>query len=271
MPTIHPTAIIDPLAQLASDVQIGPYTVIEGKVEIGAGTTIGAHCVIKGHTVIGEKCRIGPAAYVGLDPQHLGYDGSETSAIIGEGTIIREGASVHRATHGGIEHATRVGKRCFLMGASHVGHDSQIGDDVILANGVLIGGHVIVGERVFFGGGCVVHQFCQIGRCSIIGGNEAVTRDLPPFSAARYDGLKGYNAVGCRRAGINGKAIRAIRQAFACLHTHRTTTDAVAAMKPLADEFKEVREIVDFIAGTKRGIQPSVHFFGHSKHDESDD
>jgi UDP-N-acetylglucosamine acyltransferase len=272
MSTIHPTAIIDSRAHLASDVRVGPYSVIEGNVTVAAGTTIGAHCIIQGNTIIGADCRIGPAAYVGLDPQHLGYRGEETFAVIGDGTIIRENASVHRATHGGIENATRVGKRCFLMGASHVGHDCQVGDDVILANGVLLGGHVIVGDRVFFGGGCVVHQFCQVGRIAIICGNEAVTHDIPPFAAARYDGLKGYNAIGCRRAGIERQALHAIRRAYNALHTHRTMPDAVAAIQQLP-QCSEIRELLDFIAASKRGVQRSCNFIAAAQNDlqEQDD
>src|SRR5947208_2935539 len=125
MPTIHPTAIIDPRARLAGDVRVGPYAVIEGNVTIGPGTRVGPHTIINGSTIIGSRCRIGPAAYVGLDPQHLGYDGGETWLMIGDETIIREGASVHRSLKPGQENPTRVGNKCFLMGGAHVGHDAQ--------------------------------------------------------------------------------------------------------------------------------------------------
>src|SRR5262245_27283102 len=116
MPNIHPTAIVDAKVELAKDVAIGAYAVLEGRISIDSGTTIGPHCVVRGHTVIGKNCKISPAAYVGMDPQHLGYDGSETSLVIGDDVIIRETASLHRSFRPGIEHATRVGDRCFLMG-----------------------------------------------------------------------------------------------------------------------------------------------------------
>lgn len=151
MPRIHPTAIVDPRAELADDVQIDAYAIIEGRVIIGAGSRIFSHSVLRGHTILGAKCQVGPAAYVGLDPQHLKFDGSETSLIVGDETVIREGVSLHRAFKPGEEHATRVGQRCFLMAFSHVGHDCRVGDDVVLAHGSMLGGHAIVGDRVFLG------------------------------------------------------------------------------------------------------------------------
>jgi UDP-N-acetylglucosamine acyltransferase len=265
MTSIHPTAIVDRRAQLADDVKVGPYVVIDGAVRIGTGCVIEAHSVLRGPAQIGARCRIGPAAYVGLDPQHLKFKPDETESwlIVGDDCVIREGASLHRSTHEGIEHATRIGKRCFLMANSHVGHDAQVGDDVVMANAVLLGGHVEVGDRVFFGGGSGVHQFCRIGRLAVLAGNEPTTRDIPPFAAARYGGIKGYNAVGCRRAGISRASIRAIREAYFCLHNHRTIPAAVEAIRDtVGADVPEVREILDFIASSKRGVQPSVRFLG---------
>src|SRR3954470_570124 len=143
MPNINPTAITDPRAILGDDVCIGPYTLIEGPVEIGPRTVVHSHSVLKGPTRIGADCEIGPAAHVGTDPQHLNYDRTqETWLTVGDRTVIRESASIHRATKPGIENATRVGERCLLMACSHVGHDTRLGDNVILANAVLLAGHV---------------------------------------------------------------------------------------------------------------------------------
>ena len=135
----------------------GRTSVIEGRVVIGPRTVVGPYTMVKGHAVIGAGCRLGPGAFIGLDPQHRGYSGQETSVEIGEGCIIREGASVHRAYQPG--HATRIGPRCMLMGQSHIGHDSVLGADVTLANSVIVGGHCRIGDGVFLGGGCGIHQY----------------------------------------------------------------------------------------------------------------
>ncbi|MDB5353985.1 MAG: acyl-ACP--UDP-N-acetylglucosamine O-acyltransferase [Phycisphaerales bacterium] len=273
MATIHPTAIVDRRTELADDVQIEAYAIIGAGVSISAGTVVYAHSIIQGATAIGAHCRIGPAAHVGLDPQHLGFlnqpERPTTWLEVGDHTIIRESASVHRSSKPGRENATRLGSHCMLMGGSHIGHDSRVGDHVILANAALVGGHCEIGERVFLGGGCAIHQFCRVGRIAIVCGVEACSRDVPPFAADRYDGLKGYNAVGCRRSGMPRESIQAIRAAFHCLHTHRTAAAVVAAIRELNSPAPEVQEMLDFIATSKRGIQPSVRFI--SRGEVSDD
>jgi UDP-N-acetylglucosamine acyltransferase len=263
MSQIHPTAIVDRRVELGEGVRIGAYAVLDGRITVGKGSVIAPHSVLGGNTIIGERCEIGPAAYVGLDPQHLHFDRTtETCAILGDNTIVREGASVHRASKPGVENATRLGMNCFLMSTAHVAHDCKLANHVVMANGALLGGHVEVGERAFLGGGCVIHQFCKIGRLVVIAGNEAMSHDIPPFAAARYGGLKGYNAVGCKRAGMSRESIHAIRAAFGCLHSNRTVPRAVEAIRLLGSDAPEVKEILDFIASSKRGLQPSVRFLG---------
>jgi UDP-N-acetylglucosamine acyltransferase len=269
MSRIHPTAIVDQRAKIGQDVEIGPYVVIEGDVAIGAGTVIASHCVIYGHAVIGPNCQIGPAAFVGMPPQHRTNAGVGTSCYVGEGSVIREGAQVHRATRAGEDHATRLGARCFMMAGAHVGHDCRVGDDVTMANATLLGGHVVVGNNVFFGGGSGVHQFCRVGRLSIIAGIEVVTRDIPPFAAVRYGGLKAYNAIGCKRYGFDAESIQAIRGAYRCLHSHRTLPDAVAAMRSDVADLPVRDEIIAFATAKGRGLQPSVHFMNGSGIPES--
>ena len=260
MSRIHPTAIVDPSAEIDQDVEVGPYVIIKGHVVIGAGTVVDSHCVIHGHTVIGSACRIGPCAFVGLAPQHRSNAGIGTSCYIGDGAVIRETAQVHRSTRPGEEFATRIGARCYMMAASHVGHDCRIGDDVTLANAVLLGGHVVVGNNVFFGGASGVHQHCRVGRLAIIAGIEQVTRDIPPFAAVRYGGLKGYNAIGCKRSGFDAESIHAIRDAYRCLHSHRTLPDAIAAMRETVAALPVRDEIIAFATAKGRGLPPSVHF-----------
>ena len=271
MPVIHPTAIVDRRADLAEDVHVGPYSIIEGRVIVGAGCRIESHSVLRGHSVIGRNCKIGPAAYVGLDPQHLKFDGRETSLIIGDNVVIRENVSIHRAFTPGEEHATRVGNGCFLMATSHVGHDCRVGNDVILANGVMLGGHVTVGDRAFVGGGTAIHQFCRMGRLAIISGNEAISRDVPPFAAVKYGGMKGYNAIGCRRAGMSAHTVHALRRAFLAMHSHRMMPAVLLAIR--SDECSktaEVQELLQFIVTSKRGIQPSINSLSAMMNDSDD-
>lgn len=258
MATIHPTALVDPRAELADDAEIGAYSIIKGGVTIGSGTIVYEHTHIHGQAIIGKDCRLGPAAYIGMAPQHLRYSGEPTYLVIGDGVIVRETATLHRSTSPGLEHATRIGARAYIMVNAHVGHDCVLEENVILANGVLLGGHVTIGANAFLGGGCCLHQFVRCGRLAIIGGNAAITQDVPPFAAVHPGGrLKGYNAIGCKRAGLSREQIAAVRAAFYCLHTHRGLPAAIAAIRAGIPDVPEVHELVDFIASTRRGIVTS--------------
>lgn len=264
MPDVHPTAIVDPRAQLAGDVRIEPYAIIGPDVYIGAGTIVRSHCVLEGALEIGARCRIGPAAYLGLDPQHLGFlaapDRPITWAIIGDDALIRESATVHRATKGGRENATRIGNHCTLMAGAHVAHDCKLADHVIMANAALLGGHMTIGERAFIGGGTAIHQHCRVGRLAMVAGNQAVGHDVPPFAAVLHDSLKGYNAIGCKRAGLSREAIHSVRSAWHFFHTIRTIPLVLERMRQIEPMTPEVREIIDFITSSKRGILRSARF-----------
>jgi UDP-N-acetylglucosamine acyltransferase len=271
MPTIHPTAVLSARTQLADDVVIGPHVVTEGHVEIGPRTVVRAQSFIQGHTRIGADCQIGPAAYVGTDAQHLTYDRSQpTWLIVGDRCIVRETATLHRASRPGVENATSVGDRCFVMGAATVGHDCRIADGVIVAHAVLLAGHVTVAERAFLGGGCGIHQYVRIGRLAIVGGNETPTRDIPPFAALRWGGLKGYNAIGCKRSGMPRESIAAVRKAFHCYHTHRTRPAVLKAIRETCPPVPEVQHLIEFIETTKRGVQPSFRFLHHATAGDAD-
>lgn len=269
---IHPTAVVHPSAQIAADVDVQPYAIIGANVTIGAGSVIFPHTVIQGSTVIGSACKIGPAAYIGLDPQHLEFlanpNPPATWLEIGDRTIIRESTSVHRSFKPGRENATRVGSDSLIMGLCHIAHDCKIADRVILANGVLLAGHVSVGEKAFLGGGSAVHQYSRIGRLAIISGNEPISRDVPPFAAAKYGGLKGYNAIGCRRAGMPRQSLHSIRAAYHCFHSNRTMPAVIAAIKATVPPCPEVDELLAFFASSKRGVQMSVRFFYRSLQDD---
>jgi len=258
MANIHPTALVDPRAELASDVMIGAYAIIKGAVHIGTGSVIHEHTHVHGRTYIGERCEIGPTAFVGLKPQHLRADPNIGELVVGNDVTIRETTTVHRSITAGREHATRIGDKCFIMGGVHIAHDCDLGQSVILANGVLLGGHCQIADRAFLGGGCALHQFVRVGRLAIIGGNEAVTQDVLPFAAIRDRGMRGYNAVGCRRAGMTRESIHAIRAAYRSLHSHRLIDRAVEEIRRSVTDVPEVRELRDFIVSSKRGIVPSV-------------
>jgi UDP-N-acetylglucosamine acyltransferase len=260
---VHPTAIVGPNVSIEDGVSIGPYCVIEGRVTIGAGSTILSHSIINGTTLIGSKCRIGPHAVVGADPQHTGYKGKETYLVVEDNVTVREFATLHRATRPGLENATRVGSGSMLMVGSHVAHDCRLGENVTLANAVQLAGHVTVGDRAFIGGGTVIHQFVRIGRLAMIGGGEAVSKDVLPFGAVFLGGHKGYNAVGCRRAQINPETIHHIRAAFQEFHNQVSPLKAARNLRSDGNRvIPEVREVIEFIESSRRGIQK---LNGHSE------
>lgn len=173
---------------------------------------------------------------------------------------MREFATVHRSTQTGLENATRVGRGSLLMVGSHVAHDCRLGENVTLANAVQLGGHVTVGDRAFIGGGTVIHQFVRIGRLAMIAGGEALAKEVLPFGAVFHGVHKGYNAVGCRRAGLDPKTIHALRGAFRNIHSHRSAAHAAREFRTgdFSELIPEVRELIDFIETSRRGIQPSA-------------
>lgn len=252
--SIHTTAIIDSHAEIDATAEIGPYVVIDGPVHIGPETHVWPHAYLTGNTVIGAGCEIHPGAVVGHAPQDAAYQGEETFCRIGDGTIIREGASVHRGTDPGS--TTTVGLRCLLMAGAHVGHNCHVGDDVVLVNGALLAGHVQVGRRAFFGGGAAVHQFTRIGEMAMIAGLSATQMDIPPcFTTDRTGKCYAVNAVGMKRAGLTREDRRDVKNAFRILYRSRETFSR--ALETLAEsvETDVGRRILEFCRGaSKRGI-----------------
>ena len=252
--TIHPTAIIDPKAEIDSNVEIGPYVVIDGAVKIMRGTRVMAHAYITGWTEIGEDNEIHPGVVLGDAPQDKAYKGQETYLRIGDRNIIREHVQVHRGTAAGS--ATIIGNDNFLMATSHVGHNCTLGDNVILANGALLGGHVEVGNNVFLSGNCVVHQFVRIGDYALMRGLSGTSRDVPPFAIIDWQHtVRGVNVVGLKRAGFDDKRIRAIRAAFRILF--RKGRNLSLAMKEVEESGRANRDVLallEFIKSSKRGV-----------------
>ena len=214
----HPTALISPEAELADDVEVGPYTVIEGPVRIGAGTRVGSHVCLRGDVRIGPGCQVGSGSILGADPQSVGFDPAIQSGVeIGEGNIIREYVTIHRSLYEGQD--TRIGRHNFLMTGAHLGHDVIMGDHNVVANNCLLAGHVEIGHRCFLGGGSAFHQFMRIGDYVIVRGQSAFGLDIPPFvTAAGVNRISGLNVIGLRRGGFDRDARAEIKKAFDLLY-----------------------------------------------------
>lgn len=251
---IHPTAIIDAKAQLASDVVVCPYALIEGSVEVGSGTVIQGHAVITGMVCIGRNNQIGYGAVIGAQPQDLSFRPDCLSRVeIGEGNVIREYCTIHRGTKP--DSATVIGSRNLLMVGAHLGHNTQLGNDVVLANNVLLGGYVEVQDRAFVGGGSLVHQFTRIGRVAILQGSSAIGKDIPPFSiAAGRNSVVGINSIGLRRAGFELSLRKEVREAFSLFY-HQGLNASQALEKARQRSWSpEVQSFWEFAAESRRGI-----------------
>jgi UDP-N-acetylglucosamine acyltransferase len=253
---IHPTAIIDKKAEIDSDVEIGPYTIIKNNVQIGKGSVVGSHVSIDPFVSIGEDCRIFQYASVGAMPQDLKFKGEETYLKIGRGTVIREFATINRGTEGG-GGITEVGEENFLMAYTHVAHDCKTGKRVILANNATLAGHVIIGDYATIGGLVAIHQFVRIGDYAYIGGKSAVVKDVPPYVIAAGDRahLKGLNRVGLKRSGVSSETLSALKKAYRIVfRIGLTLNEAVERLKAQVEPSPEVKNFIDFIRSSNRGI-----------------
>ena len=252
--SIHPTAVIDPRAELATEVEIGPYVIIDGAVRIGRGTRVMPHAYLTGNTEIGEDNEIFPGAALGCPPQDKAYRDEETYLRIGDRNLIREHVQIHRGTAAGS--VTIIGNDNFLMGNSHVGHNCRLGNDIILANGALLAGYVEVGNNVFISGNCVVHQFVRIGEYALMRGLSGTSRDVPPYAIIDWrHTVRGVNVVGLKRAGYDEKRIRALRTAFRSLFRKgRNLAIAVKELEQSSRGNPDVDALLDFIRTSKRGV-----------------
>jgi len=249
---IHPSAIIDPAAELGREVTVGPGAIIEAGCVIGDGCEIRAHAVITGRTIMGPLNQIGYGAIIGAEPQDYAFKGS-SRVEIGARNRIREYVTIHRATKEG--GATRLGDDNFLMGGVHLGHDVEIGDHSVLANNTLLSGYVKVGDRVFLGGATLLHQFVRIGSFAITRGGTRLGKDVPPyFMAVATNQVSGINRLGLRRAGFSHETRKTIRAAYDLIY--RSQLNVGQAVEELRAKFPqpEIALLLDFIASSKRGI-----------------
>ena len=252
--SIHPTAVIDPKAEIDSDVEIGPYVVIEGPVKVKRGTRVIAQAYLTGWTEIGENNEIHPGATLGDSPQDNAYKGEKTYLKIGHDNIIREHVQVHRGTRA--ESSTTIGNHNFLMANSHVGHNCKLGDQVVLANGALLGGHVEIGNSVFISGNCVVHQFVRVGDYALMRGLSGTSRDVPPYAIVDWQHtVRGVNVTGLKRAGFDDRRIRALREAFRILFRQsRNLSLAMQELENRGEVGPDVSTLLQFIKSSKRGV-----------------
>ncbi len=200
---VHPTAIIDPDADVASGVSVGPYSIVGPGVVVGRGTVLGPHVLVERDTTIGEQCQIGKGAVIGSDPQDLKYEGEPSQLVVGDRTVVREYATLNRGTRA--SGRTLVGSDCLIMAYAHVAHDCEIGNHVVLSNAVNMGGHVLIEDWAMVGGLTAIHQFVRIGAHSFCGGGSRVPQDIPPYLKVAGNPVKLYGlyAVGLERRGVS--------------------------------------------------------------------
>jgi UDP-N-acetylglucosamine acyltransferase len=251
--SIHPTAIVNARAEIAAGVRVGPYAVIEDDVRIGEGCEIGAHAVIKRFTMLGQRNRVFEHAVIGGEPQDVKFKGEASRLIIGDDNLIREFATLHRASGEG--EATLLGSRNFLMIGVHVAHNCIVGDDNIFANGVALAGHIAVEDHVFLSSNVGAHQFVRMGRYAMVGGKSKIVQDVLPFFTT--DGnparVRGLNSVGLRRAGFKQEQRRALKRAYQILFRNGLPLeDALRELAQLKDGY--VDHLAAFIRASRRGF-----------------
>ncbi|MFO7717837.1 MAG: acyl-ACP--UDP-N-acetylglucosamine O-acyltransferase [Thermodesulfobacteriota bacterium] len=255
---IHETAIVHPQAQVGTEVQIGPYCVVDAEVRIGRGTRLDPFVHIQSHTTLGEDNHVHSYACVGGVPQDLKFQGEQSVLEIGDRNTIREYVTLNRGTAdgGGL---TRVGSDCLLMAYSHVAHDCQVADGVILANAATLAGHVSIGAHAVIGGLSAVHQFVTIGEFCFIGGKTGVAQDVPPYvlAAGERASMRGLNLVGLKRRGFNKETIQALRKVYSLvLRSGLTRDEAIAQALQQWGDIEQVQRFLEFIQNSERGVIP---------------
>ena len=251
---IHPSAIIQPSAQLADDVTVGPFSVIDEHVTIDSGTIVGPHVVINGHTQIGKNNHFYQFSSIGEANQDKKYAGEPTRTVIGDNNNIRESCTIHRGT---IQDRgeTTIGDNNLLMAYTHVAHDCILGNNVTIANSSNLAGHVIIGDWAILGGFAGIHQFCHVGEHAFVGLRSTVTQDIAPFVLYADSAPRAVNAEGLRRRGFSGKEISAIRKAYRLIYRSGMILEQVMQeLEALAENSAHVASMIKFIKESKRGL-----------------
>jgi UDP-N-acetylglucosamine acyltransferase len=260
MSQVHPTAIVDPAAELAEGVSVGPYAVIGPQVRIGAGTSIGPHCVVEGRTTIGRDNRFFQFSSIGAMPQDMSHGGEVTELVIGDRNTVREFCTINTGTFKE-QGVTRIGSDNWIMAYVHIAHDSRVGDHTVLVNGVTLAGHVHIGDWAVVGGLSGVHQFVHIGEHAMIGFQTRVAQDVPPFMTAEGNplALRSVNLTGLKRRGFSAERMGQIKEIYRLLYRKGLTLDQatqeIAALKGQVPEGDvDVDQMLAFLATATRGI-----------------
>ena len=253
---IDPRAIVSPQAELAADVDVGPFSVIGPGVRIGAGTVVGPHAVITGQTTIGANNHIYQFASLGDAPQDKKYAGEPTRLEIGDRNVFRESCTMNRGTSHD-RGVTRIGDDNLFMAYSHVAHDCMVGSNTVFANCASLAGHVEIGDWVILGGLSAVHQHCKIGAHAFLAGGAIVTRDVPPYVmvAGNPSAPHMVNSEGLKRRGFTEEQVRSVREAYRLVYrSDLKLSEALERLEPSARERPELRLFVDFVRGSTRSI-----------------
>jgi UDP-N-acetylglucosamine acyltransferase len=253
---IHPTALVDPKAELADDVEVGAFSIIDAKVRIDSGTKIRSHSVITGRTTIGKNNEIFQFTSLGEQPQDKKYAGEDTELIIGDNNTIRELCTFSRGSlqGGGV---TRIGSNNWIMACVHIAHDCILGDDIIMANNASLAGHVTVGDHAILSGYSLIHQFCTVGEHSFTSFASHVNQSIPPYVTVSGEKarVKGINSEGLKRRGFSSEQINQVRRAYKALYRESLSLeDATARIREMAKESPEIDLLVNFLNSVERGI-----------------
>ena len=252
---IHPTAIVHPNAKIGPGCRIGPYCVIGEHVALGENCSLHSHVVIDGHTTMGSGNEVFPFASIGLKSQDLKWQGGTTRTVIGDNNTFRESVTVNSATSDG--NATVIGNNNHILAYSHIAHDVKLANDIVMSNVATLAGHIVVEDGAVIGGLAAVHQFCRIGKLSIIGGCSKVVQDVPPFMMA--DGnpaqTRTINKIGLERRGVSEEVQAALKQVYKILFREGLTiSNALARIEAEVPQGPEVQHLVEFVRTSKRGI-----------------
>ena len=252
---IHPSAIVSSDAELGDDVEIGAFAIVGEGCIIGDGCVIAPRATLERNVTLGRGVKVGIGTILGGAPQDLKYAGEETTVEIGDGTVIREYATINRGTTHSF--MTTIGRNCLLMSYVHIGHDCRVGDGVILSNVVQLAGHVIVEDKAILSGLSAVHQFARIGRHAFIGGMARVSKDIPPFLKAVGNPVKlyGLNTVGLQRSGMDEDTIRELKRAYQLFfRSDLNVSQALERAQTELEQFPEVQELIRFVEASERGV-----------------